>query len=315
MYRTILVPLDGSPFAEHALPVALALARRAGANLMLVTVATPLTEAYTQGVYISPVELEQEIIAQRRAYLEATAEKLRARADVRVSCIVEHGEVALSLCDLLDAGQADLVVLATHGRGAVARFWLGSVADEMVRRASRPLLLVRPGAGAADLDREPEMGRILVPLDGTKLAEQILEPTVAMAGLIPDSELVLVRAIRATSLVDYLPTDTPEIGREARSLAREVQSLQDRLRQEAERYLDEVAGRLRSRGLRVATQVVVEDRPAVAILDEAEARRAGLIALETHGRRGLSRLVLGSVADKVVRGAHVPVLVHRPMPA
>ena len=311
MYRTILVPLDGSPFAEHALPVALAVARRAKAKLLLVTVATPLAEAYTEGIYFSPLELLEEITAHRLAYLQATAKKLRETADVPVTISVEHGEVAPTLCELLQAGKADLAVLATHGRGAMARFWLGSVADEMLRHASKLLLLVRPDGESADLTREPELGRILLPLDGTDLAEQILEPAMAVAKAIPDPEIVLVRAIRSTALAD-VPPDVPETRKEARTLIREVRSLQDRLRKEAQAYLEKVAVRIRERGLKVSTQVVVEDQPAVAILQEAEARHVGLIALETHGRRGLSRLMLGSVADKVVRGAHVPVLVQRP---
>ncbi len=85
------------------------------------------------------------------------------------------------------------------------------------------------------------------------------------------------------------------------------------MRLEAEDYLAAVARRLQARGLRVRMQVVVEDKPAEAILHQAEAEHAGLITLETHGRGGLSRLLRGSVADKVVRGAHVPVLVHRPV--
>ena len=84
------------------------------------------------------------------------------------------------------------------------------------------------------------------------------------------------------------------------------------LGREAEVYLDRIAGRLRERGLRIRTRVAVDDHPAAAILHEAQALQADLIALETHGRRGLSRLILGSVTDKVVRGAHAPVLVHRP---
>jgi nucleotide-binding universal stress UspA family protein len=92
-----------------------------------------------------------------------------------------------------------------------------------------------------------------------------------------------------------------------------VQTLQDRLYHEAEEYLEKVAAFLRARGLRVRTDVVIDDEPDQAILHEAEAEHAGLIALETHGRRGFSRLIHGSVTDKVVRGAHIPVLVQRPV--
>ena len=84
---------------------------------------------------------------------------------------------------------------------------------------------------------------------------------------------------------------------------------------EAEEYLAGVARRLTARGLRVQTHLVYEDRPAEVILNEAEDRHAGLIALETHGRSGLARLLHGSIADAVVRGAHVPVLIQRPVKA
>ena len=311
MFRSILVPLDGSPFAEHALPLALALARRAGARLLLVSVSTPLAEAYVEGLYFSTLELEQEVQARRKAYLEAIARRLAEKANVPVTIAVHHGEVAATLCDLLERGEADLAVLATHGRGALGRVWLGSVADEMIRHSSSPLLLVRPEADAPDLDREPDLTRMLLPLDGTPLAEQILEPAVALAGLIPGAEVILVRAIHALVPAEAVP-DTRDSEKEARTLVGQLDAMQARLREEAQRYLDGVAGRLQARGLRARTEVVAEDHPAVAILREAERQRAGVIALETHGRRGLARLILGSVADKVVRGAHVPVLVHRP---
>jgi nucleotide-binding universal stress UspA family protein len=311
MYRSILVPLDGSSFAEHALPMALTLARRSRARLMLVTVSTPLAEAYVEGIYVSTTELEQEMNARQLTYLESTAKKLREKDDVPITVAVKHGDVAVVLCDLLTHGEADVVVMATHGRGAFGRFWLGSVADELIRHTSVPVLLLRPDAGAADLHHEPELSKIVVALDGTELGEQILEPVTALVKLIPSTEIVLVRAVRAIVPIDTAP-ETPDAEREARTLLYQVQNLQSRLRQDAEQYLETVAARLRERGLRVQTQVVIDDQPAHAILQEAEAQHASMIAMETHGRRGLSRLMLGSVADKVIRGTHIPILVHRP---
>src|SRR5689334_17365453 len=109
MYQSILVPLDGSPFAGHALPYALALARRGAGRLSLVTVSTPLEEAYVEGLYFSAAELEQEIVGRHRDYLEGTARRVRAATDVPVTIDVRHGEVAESLA----GAQADLVVMAT----------------------------------------------------------------------------------------------------------------------------------------------------------------------------------------------------------
>src|SRR4051794_18948678 len=195
MYRSILVPLDGTRFAEHALPAALSLARRTAARLLLVSVSTPLAEAYVEGLYFNTLELEQEVTARHRTYLDGMAGRVRQRAGVEVVARVLHGEVAPTLCDLIDQGEADLVVMATHGRGPLGRFWLGSVADEMIRHATAPLLLVRPAEGEADLSAEPDLSRIVLPLDGTGLAEQILTPAVALAEVVPGAEIILLRAV------------------------------------------------------------------------------------------------------------------------
>jgi nucleotide-binding universal stress UspA family protein len=312
MYRTLLVPLDGSSFAEHALPLALALARRSRAGIHLVSVSTPLAAAYLEGVYVGTDDLEAEVTRRRRAYLEGVMEKLRKRIDVPITGEVLYGEVAASLCNLAGSSRYDLVVMATHGRSPFGRFWMGSVADEMIRRATLPLLLVRPEEKEVKLDEEPDLGRVVVPLDGSEMAEQILEPAVALAGLMPGAEIDLVRAIGPVLPIDASP-ELLEAGGETEHILREVESLQRQISREAEEYLAAVARRLEARGLKVRTHVVVEDRPEEAILHEAEDDHAGLIAMETHGRGGLSRLFHGSVADKVVRAAHVPILVHRPV--
>src|SRR5947209_4970021 len=144
MYRTLLVPLDGSSFAEHALPAALAIARRAGARLNLVSVITPLAEAYVEGLYFSTADLEAHLEGRQRTYLEAVASRLRERVDVPIGTTVLHGDVAATVGQAIVADKVDLVVLATHGRGPLGRFWLGSVADELIRHATSPLLLIRP---------------------------------------------------------------------------------------------------------------------------------------------------------------------------
>jgi nucleotide-binding universal stress UspA family protein len=204
--------------------------------------------------------------------------------------------------------------MATHGRSPFGRFWLGSVADEMIRHATLPLLLIRPGDGPPNLDEVPDLSRIIVPLDGTKLAEQIIEPAATLAALVSGAEIVLVRAVRPVLPIDVTP-EGMETATEAEHLLHEMETMQKEVEREAGTYLAEIARRLEARGLRVRTHVVIEDRPEEAILHEAEDEHAGLIALETHGRGGLSRLLHGSTTDKVVRSAHVPILVHRPVTA
>jgi len=308
MYRKILVPLDGSTFAEHALPLALALARRGHAALHLVTVSTPLTQAYIEGVYVGSADLEAEVNARYQNYLNTIAERLHEHTDVPISSEVITGEVAATLCEIAGSGKVDLVVMATHGRSPLGRFWLGSIADDMVRHVSLPLLLVRPGEEEVRMEEEPDLSRVVVSLDGTDGAEQILEPAVALAELIPQTEIVLFRAVRRVVPDDVVPELMEP---EPRNLRNEVERLQEELLREADEYLTSIAHPLQTRGLNVRTHVVAEDPPALAILNEAEGEHAGLIALETHGRGGLARLFFGSIADKVVRGAHVPVLIHR----
>jgi nucleotide-binding universal stress UspA family protein len=296
MYRTILVPLDGSPFAEHALPVALAVARRCGAAIHLVDVTSPLSGAALEsGVSLNVGELEKSLSDRSQAYLDGTLARLRARIDVPITGEVPFGDVVPKLSELADSGRYDLVVMATHGRSPFGRFWLGSVADEMMHRTSLPLLLVRPGTHLPNLDEEPDLSRVVVPLDGSNLAEQILEPAMSLAALMPGAEIVLLRSIPASvsdELADVSDTSTWL---------------------DAELYLDSIADRVKARGLRVECLVVFYDQPVDAIVHTAEGEQAGLIALETHGRAGLDRLLHGSVTDKVIRGARMPVLVHRPV--
>jgi len=312
MYRTILVPLDGSTFAEHALPLALSLARRSHAEIHLVTVSTPLTQAYIEGVFVGPPDMELEAAGRYKDYLNRVTVRLRDRIDVPITSEVITGEVVTTMCELAASGKYDLVVMATHARSPLGRFWLGSVANEMVRHVNLPLLLVRPGEKEPRLEHEPDLSRVVLALDGTELSEQILAPAIALTELIRDAEVVLVRAIRPVVPDDVEP-QALEAGRGPMTLREEMERLQEESKREAEQYLAAVAHRLEARGLKVRTDVVVEDRPADAILHEAEDENAGVIALETHGRSGLARLFFGSVADRVVRGTHIPVLIHRPV--
>ncbi len=159
------------------------------------------------------------------------------------------------------------------------------------------------------MDEPPAFRRVLVPLDGSAFAEQVLEPASAF-GRTMGSEFVLVRVVepmvRGGDRENAL-TAPPEPG-----LVRRLQLLHDEEKAKAGTYLDGMADRLRKQGFRVETQVVVSEQAAVALLDAVKNVQADVIALSTHGRRGLSRLFLGSVADKVLRGASIPVLIHRP---
>jgi nucleotide-binding universal stress UspA family protein len=198
----------------------------------------------------------------------------------------------------------DLVVMTTHGRGPLSRLWLGSVADAFLRRSPAPLFLIRPREGAPDLAAGPGPRHILIPLDGGPLAEQVLGPAVAL-GQPVGADYTLLRVLPPAVAVVFEPAGTPM------PVLVDDPPLQERESQ-ARAYLDQVANRLRAEGLGVRTQVAVDQLVPGAILDAVPDNDIDLIALATHGRAGLPRLLLGSVADKVIRGAAVPVLAFRP---
>jgi nucleotide-binding universal stress UspA family protein len=295
MFRTLLVPLDGSDFAEQALPWALSIARRAGASLDLVRahVMYAFKVPASSWVPFDPV-MEDECRQEEQLYLDATSRWLSAVSRVPVSTSLVNGVETEGVLEWIEASKPDLVVMTTHGRGPLGRLLLGSTAAKVVRQTAAPVLLVRPRDRdrRCDLLPEPAPEQVLLPLDGSPLAEEALEPAAAVAQLF-GAECTLLRVVE--------PSEAGGAG-----AAEQVRQA------EAETYLARVAGRLREQGLRVQTRVAVADNAGVCILAEATALRSGLVALATHGRGGIARLVLGSVADKVVQAAGCPVLVYRP---
>jgi nucleotide-binding universal stress UspA family protein len=298
MYRLIMVPLDGSRFAESAVPLALSVSRRTGAPLHLVTVQEPIPSfAYD--------EWENAAEDWSRAYLDNAVERVRPLAGAEVTATLLTGHVVDVLEKEAQSRGADLVVMATHGRGAFSRAWLGSVADAFLHHTRRPLLLVRPEEGSAepDLSADPGFARMMVPLDGTELSESVLEHAVSFASLF-GTALRLVRVVpypmQFTS--PYLP-HTMQMNQQFVTGSREA----------AEAYLATHAERLRARGQVVETSVVVVPQPGHGLLNEVTEAGCDLVAMATHGRAGLTRAILGSTADKVVRGSHTPVLLYRPV--
>jgi nucleotide-binding universal stress UspA family protein len=299
MFSTILVPLDGSPFAEQALPWALSLARRSGArlDLMRVQVDYALKDPIPRGVPLDRA-LDEKCQQQEKLYLEGTAKWLATVAPVSTTAAVVPGRTADGILERIQARCPDLVVMTTHGRGPLGRAFLGSVADEVLRRALIPVLLIRPRDPDPSLIPEPAAAKVLVSLDGSALAEQVLEPALELARL-AEGGCTLLRVVEIHSSLPDSPPGSP--GRPG-----EVHV------EEARAYLEGIARRLRDRGVAVQTRVVVGRDVAETILAQARQQGSDVIALATHGRGGVQRLLFGSVADKVIRNTWIPVLVYRP---
>ncbi len=308
MNAPILVPLDGSTFGENALPIAMSMARRMKAPLNLLHVHSLLDATYAE-LQVFDNTLDQELRNRERDYLHSIQKQVQDRLSVPVTIRNVDGDVATEVHEQAVRLQAGWIVMTTHARGPMGRFWLGSVTDELIRGTDVSVIAVHPGEKAPDLVKDPAIKHLLIPLDGTPLAEQILEPALAF-GKAMEADYTLLRVITPVYPVT-LPAEPAIFGSVATDMMERVEKMHAELRKEAGIYLDRVAARLRGEGLKVYTRVTIEEQPGVAILDNAKPP-IDMIAIETHGRGGLSRLLLGSVADKVIRGSTLPVLVHRP---
>ena len=304
MIRSILVPLDGSEFAEWALPAAVSIARRTGAKLELVSINIHVPVSVS--AHIPGYGPAWESAARDRAldYLKSIADRITKSGDITANATVRSGDIVDSLVQHAVQTHVDLIVMSTHGRGPLQRVWLGSSADGVARHSPVPVLLIRPREGKPpDPDSERLFGRVLVPLDGSGYSEEVLPWGVAL-GELGGADYVLVEVIQPPMVLGppYGTFPPPHVD-DAQLHAQRTASKD---------YLEGVAGRLRTREFRVETIVRVAASTAQGILEQAENNGVDLIAMATHGRGGLGRVFLGSVADKVVRGATTPVLLLRP---
>jgi nucleotide-binding universal stress UspA family protein len=299
MLSTILVPLDGSPLAEQALPVAARLARATGAALHLahVHVAASLDPISIEGMPVVDEQMRSLAAEHEQVYLERAATQI-ADASLKPQVARLEGPVAPTLASYARDIGAGLIVMTTHGRSGFAQLWLGSSADALVRVSDTPLLLLRPGPDGQVADRP--FRRVLAPLDGSALAEQILPHGAALAA-IDGGEILALRIIDSLPVPQAMPF-SERFRLDEGTLARE--------RAQAEQYLQGLAAGLAP--AQVMPVVREAPQPARAILELAAELGADLLALTTQGRGASSRKPISSVADKVLRGAALPLLILRP---
>ena len=301
-FRSILVPLDGSALAEQTIPLVLEIARLARSKVRLVLVHPILPPPFYEESAQLYVSVDLAMRKAAREYLRGLAAQLRERSGLPISSVTLNGPTEPALVKYVHDMGADLVAMTTHGRGGVRGAWLGSVADRLLRSLDVPVLVTRAHEEAAPMSAPPRIREILVPLDGSTLAEAALAPAAALAGLF-EAELVLVQIVPPLTAGSFLPVTF------AAGYDRDAVALQ---RKQAQDYLEGLGEDLRGRGTRVRTTVVVGHNVGEALIDLAHPERIDLIAIATHGRSGVRRLVLGSVADKLIRAAGPPVLVVRP---
>jgi nucleotide-binding universal stress UspA family protein len=309
----VLVALDGSPFAEAAIPVALGLARSIGADIELVTVCDAAPGSHNlSGSSTQEHALEREQHARQHHDAVHSLNAVRARiarlpGAPTVTTTVLSGVPAEQILAQAQTSGARVLVVTTHGRGGLARQWIGSVTDALVRHATQPVVTVRPphhdDAPAADAAPSASwsdwsLRTLLVSLDGTPSSESVLDPLRALLAV--PVAYVLMRAI-----VPPPAAQRALVGEHAAEAELAMQGAR------ATEHLTAVQARLHRHGLHATGCTHYHAAPAHAILDCAREHHVDLIAMATHGRGGIGRLMLGSVADKVLRTADRPVLLYR----
>ena len=301
MYRTIMVPTDGTGFDREAIRVALRIAERSKAKIRLVRVLATGSffgvAAASEGTAVAAEVVRSE---REKAWAElyALAAECRITAGVDVIADLHAGPVADVLEGYARRHEVDLIVISTHGRSGIARLSLGSVTDSLIRHTSIPVLVVKPPASYLNPELGDSFRRIVVPLDGSTLAEQIL-PRVMILATLEECEITLlhIATSRVGSPNQIVEPDTAWSENEISA---------------AQEYLSRVAKKLRRSEALVRTDIVVSENVAEAIGDFAGRQNADLIAIATHGRGGVARMLRGSVADAVMHSGKKSMLVFRP---
>jgi nucleotide-binding universal stress UspA family protein len=296
MYSRMLIPLDESKLAEQVLPYARYLVKALSIPVELLEVVDPdalkLVANPERGRYIDT------LLADRRAsasnYLETIAGSFQG---ARVRFSVENGKAEELIIDKAAADKNTLIVMATHGRSGIQRWLLGSVADKVLHGSTNHLFLIR-ATEQGKTDGEAPLKKVIVPLDGSPLAEKVL-PHVVDLGKKMRLDVALVRTY---ALPPAIAAD--EYGAYSEELFNQLEA-------EAKDYLGEKIKEVEQNGLKNVSSVVDLGYGAEEITALARKTPDNFIAMCTHGRSGISRWVLGSVTERVVRHSGDPVLIIR----
>ncbi|MBV0900855.1 universal stress protein [Haloarcula salina] len=281
MFDTILVPIDDSPGSERAFEAAVTLAKQYGSAVHVLSVVDehgPRTD-----------EWDRDGDSPAAAFVDEHADAVSADG-IDVTPAVREGVVHEEILDYADESGVDLVVMGTHGRTGVRRYLLGSVTEKVVRLSDVPVLSVKADAEAGEVSFDD----ILLPTDGSSGAEAAIEPTAALAST-TDATVHVLSAV-----------DTRSLGIDVGSSV-----IIDELESVADDAVATASDRLYEDGVDAVKTAVAHGIPYQVILQAIDDNDVDLVVIGTHGRTGIDRYLLGSVTEKIVRTAPVPVLTVR----
>lgn len=294
MTRTVLVPLDGSEASEESLGIAQQIRERQGGVLKLVSV-VEVTNEFDAWIETAPFTLEDELdswLDERRDYLKEVASRLGEGIETEVRV----GRPAPEISAAAEAAGDAVIVMASHGRGGLQQFVLGSVALSVVHDVHCPVVVVHMQDGAG---KPPSsLDSVLLPTDGSSFSESVIDEALDILGE-PKPEVRLLQVLEHPGWAE-------------RSMnAGLVSQYLDASRQASQDHLDKISAKLSERGY-TASAELRSGSAADGILESARDNGVDLIAMATHGRGGVGRLLLGSVAQRVLNRTNVPLLLIHP---
>lgn len=316
MFTKALVPLDGTEISEGIIPFITQLARGLEMGVVLATavqldarlityldrmadnLAEPVTGRDPGDRPAASDQLKASLAREIKGRLDELAGKM-ALEGIPTETTVEFGKVSDTIIRMARNSECDLIAMSTRGRSTLASGILGSVAYNVIHESPVPVLVITPERAKLHWDTDYSISRVIVPLDGSEFAETALPYATSLSRKM-DMGITLVQVLSQDEFI----YGTGYISGEALRRALEE------IRAEARKYLTGVSGRLRQEGLDVSVETV-HGNPASAITEMARATDHDMIALSTHGRSGISRLLLGSVAEAVIRESGDPVLIVR----
>ena len=309
-YTRIILPLDGSETSEQAIPLARGIAKRLSLPVSLLFAVEMDSPAITQSLYSNRRWMESANTRESRArdYLAGISDALGPDG-LAVDTLVPHREPALGIVEEAERDPDSLIVITSHGRSGLARWWLGSVADKVIHMPDNPVLILRAREqGFASPDSRP--GRLVVPLDGSELAELVL-PHVSYLATGMDLPVKLIQVTPPEEEFYRFAAMAPGLAPAAMPSSPSVAELVQISGEEASSYLDDVKSRLQCQGVQTIDTMVAQGTPADVIVESVTGGDGDVVAMTTHGRSGVGRMMLGSVAERVIRQSGCPVLVVR----
>ena len=297
MFEPILVPLDGSQIAECVLPHAVALGRAFNAKIMLLYV----LDKNQAGASPQLFDLLNWQInkTQAKLYLEKIRERLQ-KSYLQTDAVVLEGPSAESISEFAQSQEMKLVILSSHGRSGVRKWGISSVTHKIILSAPTSVLIVRaPG------QQEQPYGRILVPLDGSWRAENVL-PIVAPLARFHKSQIQIVHVVKTPEMARHMPPAQEDIDLSNRIVARN--------REEALHYLDQVKLRSPLAGIDVQAHLIVSDNATVALHELVDREQIDMVVLSAHGYSGNNQWPYGSMVNNFILYGKVPLLIVQDLP-